>query len=122
MAEYLRFERVEGKFSEESAALFIRQFRETLDFAGLLSSDKMSEELTVKEEPAVETPVINPPGKSPLGQPKQPQPAGPFISFPLSGSNVFELRLGSRVTRHDFERLKKLIDLSEDSLVELEKE
>jgi hypothetical protein len=64
-------------------------------------------------------PVRNPP-KNPFAntQPKPPKHGGPFISFPLTADNVVELRLSSRVSKKDFDRLKKLIDLSEDSLVQ----
>lgn len=64
----------------------------------------------VPAKPASQNPFT---GKKP---PKKPD--GPFISFPLTNDNNVELRLTSRVSKKDFERLKKLIDLSEDSLVE----
>lgn len=47
-------------------------------------------------------------------------PDEPFISFPLSDDNSIEIRLKRRVSRKDFDRLKKLIELSEDSLVQAE--
>jgi hypothetical protein len=40
------------------------------------------------------------------------------IVFPLSGGNAVEIRLKRRVSRKDFDRLKQLLELSEDSLVE----
>jgi len=42
---------------------------------------------------------------------------GPFISFPLAGGNKLELRLMRRVSPKEFDRIKQLVDLSEDSLV-----
>ncbi len=80
--------------------------------------------------PMSELAVLDPPAKKPEGVKsavaKQPplnpfyidaKPAGPMISFPLAKDNVMELRLNARITKKDFERLKSLIDLSEDSLV-----
>lgn len=71
--------------------------------------------------------VVDPPDSGTQGDPPKPprsenpfkpQRKSPFISFPLGADNVMELRLTKPVSKKDFERLKKLIDLSEDSLVE----
>lgn len=75
-------------------------------------------------ELSVVEPSVNSNSRSSLKVPpvnpdyQQPRSKGPTISFPLSGDNTFELRLQHRISRKDFDRLKKLIDLSEDSLVE----
>lgn len=42
---------------------------------------------------------------------------GPYINYPLSHGNGFELRLKARMSAEDFDRFKKLIELSEASLV-----
>ena len=47
-------------------------------------------------------------------------PSAPYISFPLPGGNVIEIRLRSKVSPKDFATVKKLIELSESSLVDLE--
>lgn len=44
----------------------------------------------------------------------------PFISFPLGRENVLELKLTKRISKRDFDRLKMLIELSEESLVDPE--
>ena len=43
--------------------------------------------------------------------------SGPSITFPLPNNNSIEIRLSKPVSKKDFERIKKLVDLSEDSLV-----
>lgn len=43
---------------------------------------------------------------------------GPYISFPLPGGNLIEIRLRSKVSKKDFDRIKALLDLSEGSLVD----
>ena len=48
---------------------------------------------------------------------EEPKPKGPCINFPLSGGKTFHLQLSDRITKEDFARLKKLIELSEPSLV-----
>ncbi len=52
------------------------------------------------------------------GPPERLKSTGPFIIFPLSGGKTFELRLSAPISKKDFERLKTLIELSEDSLIE----
>lgn len=81
-------------------------------------------ELTVVEPPISKDPPVVPRKPSvpnpfqPI--PPKPQNSGPFISFPLTADNVVELRLSSRISKKDFDRFKKLIDLFEESLVEPE--
>lgn len=41
-----------------------------------------------------------------------------YISFPLSGDNRVEIRLGKRISNSEFVLIKRLLDLSEDSLIE----
>jgi hypothetical protein len=45
---------------------------------------------------------------------------GPFISFPLPGGNVIEIRLRNKVTPAGFDQIKQLVELSKSSLVEEE--
>lgn len=75
------------------------------------------EELTVVDPPEDEAGERTHQRRTPPKRKLPPKHDGPYISFPLSDDNVVELTLTSRVSRKDFERLKKLIDLSEDSLV-----
>ena len=76
-------------------------------------------ELTVLETPVKKTETGKPGVRQPPPNPffTDTKPSGPMISFPLAKDNVMELRLSARITKKDFERLKSLIDLSEDSLV-----
>lgn len=95
-------------------------YSESLRFAAEeLEAGRLLSELTVVDPPE------KPQGLQKGGKPSTPNPFcekprqdGPFISFPLSNDNLMELRLAARVSKKDFERLKKLIELSEDSLVE----
>lgn len=62
---------------------------------------------------ATEPTAANPKERTP-----SPPLSGPFISFPLSGGNVLEIRLKKRVPKSDFDRIKTLVELSEASLIE----
>lgn len=75
-------------------------------------------ELTIQEPP--KPPTSGDPPPSPYY--KQPPPAGEgtHIRFPLSGGNSVEIRLNRRVSPSDFDRIKALVELSRDSLVEEE--
>jgi hypothetical protein len=42
----------------------------------------------------------------------------PPLTFPLPRGNVIEIRLKSKVTSKEFEKIKQLLDLSESSFVE----
>lgn len=78
--------------------------------------------------------VVDPPASADVGNPKPPlpkgappanpffkpplaAPEGPRIEFPLPNDNAIEIRLKKPVSKKDFERIKKLVELSEDSLV-----
>lgn len=78
-------------------------------------------ELTIQPPPAsasqaqigaTKTPPVNTHFK-----PLPPTLKGPSISFPLPNGNTIEIRLAKPVSKKDFEKIKSLIDLSEDSLV-----
>jgi hypothetical protein len=78
-------------------------------------------ELTVVDIPDadhLEVPVAKIPPKRTLVPASPPKKNGPCISFPLTGSNVVEIRLDALISDKDFDRLKALLDLSKDSLVE----
>jgi hypothetical protein len=49
---------------------------------------------------------------------KPPEPEGPSIRFLLPNDNAIEIRLKKPVSKKDFDRIIKLVQLSEDSLVE----
>ncbi len=76
-----------------------------------------------KDQMSIEKPPIKDlpkPPSNPFWSPgeKQPVHTGPSIIFPLSSDNLIEIHLKSKITEADFNRLKDLIDLSKDSLVE----
>jgi len=103
---------VEG-ISEDGEWVFIdKELAVPMSELVLVDPPEPMQQETQPPRRSVGIPPVNPKFKPPK------QPDGPVITFPLSGGNVVELRLASRVSRKDFERLKKLIDLSEDSLVE----
>jgi hypothetical protein len=81
-------------------------------------------ELTVVDPPAgSDASDPKPPIQQGKGQPpsnpffKPPAHEGPRIEFPLPGGNSIEIRLKKPVSKKDFERIKRLVELSEDSLV-----
>lgn len=102
-------------FSEDLAYVFVEGSDEGIPMAQIEIADPPTN--GGSESSQARTPPRNP-YHSKVQEP--PKSAGPFISFPLTADNVVELRLTSRVSKKDFERLKRLIDLSEDSLVEEE--
>ncbi len=53
---------------------------------------------------------------------RPPVASGPTIEFPMPGGNSIEIRLKKPVSKKDFERIKQLVDLSEDSLVQADDE
>jgi hypothetical protein len=79
----------------------------------------MSEVAVIEPPTQAAKPPVNPfykqAGDAPLSE---TVPGGAYISFPLAGGNVLEIRLKKRVSRKDFERIKTLVDLSEASLIE----
>lgn len=77
-------------------------------------------EATLVESPPPKAPSQRSGGSNPPPNPNFKPPAfdGPRIEFPLPNGNSIEIRLKKRVAKKDFDRIKKLVDLSEDSLVE----
>jgi hypothetical protein len=85
-------------------------------------------DLTIVDPPPAAD-AINPRAPLPIqrGQPpanpffKPPAPPahdGPRIEFPLPYENSIEIRLKKPVSKKDFARIMKLVELSEESLVE----
>jgi hypothetical protein len=114
----------ERGFNPKHVPACIADYKSTLDFAGLTGDGTIEE-----EEPEVEPRRGQPPApkkvapeqKAPLmvqTPASLPAESGPFISFPLPAGNAIEIRLHSKVSKNDFARIKALIDLSEESLVE----
>ncbi len=118
-------------FNENSVSDFIREYRATIEFARLAESDSMP--------PEGEEQAENPPGGGDMGDvftapnpnvqnpppPPPPKTGGGGgllpVTFPLPGDNSLEIRLRSKMSKADFERLKPiLIALLEMSVVEAE--
>lgn len=74
----------------------------------------------VSELAVVDPPINNETPKIPPRNPnyRAPEPTGPTTEFPLPGGNSIEIRLKKPISKKDFGRIKQLIELSEDSLVE----
>jgi len=140
LRQYLVWDRPEGsRFNQDSVNAFIGRFRKALDFSGATVADIIgSESIDVDDPETDETPASqkggndmstattdapaskNKPAVAPTRTERTMLPAGdgPYISFPLSGGNSIEIRLRSKVTPEGFEQIKKLVELSESSLVE----
>jgi hypothetical protein len=73
-------------------------------------------ELAIVDVPSLSNESAKTPPRNPNY--RAPSPSGPMIEFPLPGGNSIEIRLKKPVSKKDFERIKQLVDLSEDSLVE----
>ncbi|MFL5243032.1 MAG: hypothetical protein ACJ8FY_13070 [Gemmataceae bacterium] len=111
---------VKKKFNPKAVTGFLKDFRDTLEYAGLLEGNTLKlstaardeADLSIKKRDPMtaiqEPPLKNPPAKD----------SAPSITFPLSGGNVIEIRLRSKLSMKDFVTVKKLIELSEDSLVD----
>ena len=113
-------ERKEGAFNKDYVDNFIRQLRQTIAFAKLTETDKiLPADENLEGVQNMEKPNNPPP--LPL-KPMLPTDGGPFISFPLPGGNVIEIRLRQKLSPNDFATVQKLVELSKDSLVDLPKE
>lgn len=123
-----RYLLIDRNFNDAAVDPFIRQFRETVAFADLPNEDIImaGEDDEMERKPGWGEKMAGPTQDTSLAKDKTPPKGagaawptdGPYISFPLRGGNVMEIRLRSRVSRKDFERIKTLLDLSEDSLVQ----
>ena len=112
-------------FNDTYAARFIKQFRATLRFAGLLDDDTMEGDQSDSNEDDEMEATLDPQKQKPVNRtakpalPLPPPPAGtPYLIFPLANGNTLEVRLGSKVSREDFQRIKTIIELAEPSFVE----
>jgi hypothetical protein len=137
LKQYLVWERPEPRFNEKSVGGFIDDFRATLKLAKLdvsdimdsesddefqvnddeedLESDSSSGSISMSNTSVSSSASSASMNTSPL---TPPPPGGAYISFPLPGGNAIEIRLRSRVSKMDFDRIKSLVELSEASLVE----
>jgi hypothetical protein len=116
-----RFLILEKNFNDASVGRFLRDFRATISFANLGSSDTIHAESGDSEPQDDDMVATTEPTVKPAGQPAilpPPVPGAPYISFPLSDDNSIEIRLRRKVSPEDFERIKTLVDLSKSSLVE----
>lgn len=117
---YLVRERDGARFNKNHVDAFIAQFRSTIAYANLTESDIIpSAENENREDETVRHEITNTP-KTP--SPIVPAPlamrlAGPYISFPFSATNTVEIRMNEPLSQADYERFKKLIELSKESLV-----
>jgi hypothetical protein len=122
----------ERQFNEAVVEDFIGQFRSTLALAGLIDQDiddggagsDMSAGPRAASAPNVQGvggfrhpagtggPSYAPDPKSRVLQ------GGPQVVFDLPGGNAIEIRLRSKVSREDFEKVKRIFELSEMAFVE----
>jgi hypothetical protein len=124
-------------FTEAGARDFLAEFRSTLAFARVDASTKIegaraddnADQDAAAEDPMIPTPTestLAPAGAqrtvgTPESKPSATGPinlAGPHVQFTLAGDNLLEVSLRSRVSRKEFERIQKIIELAEDSFVE----
>ncbi|MEQ8789508.1 MAG: hypothetical protein RIC55_24655 [Pirellulaceae bacterium] len=117
------------EFNDSHVQGFIKQFRETVNFARLNGADEISpqEEDDANGSAADDfTHETIERGAQMAARNQAPttthDPSGPCIVFPLSGGNVVEIRLRRKVSPKDFERIRQLVDLSEHSLVDYDDE
>jgi len=124
--EIRRFLVRERGFYDKSVNDFIAQYKATLAFANLSDADMMppadEDQTEEKQMETTHSPVKTSPAQPPTAPAMSPPKDGsPFISFPLPGGNVLEVRLRSKLSSKEFATVKKLLDLSEDSLVDPDK-
>lgn len=115
------------KFTPKAVDGFLEDFRESLEYAGLLVGNVLklscdsqentpSTGVTMTDANVQQPPLAVHPSSSGIsGAP--PVEGQPYIRFPLSGGNEIEIRLKQRVSKEEFARIKSLIELSEASLV-----
>ncbi len=91
--------------------------------SGELASIEGEETMVPVSELTAVEPSVNQPLATRKALPLNPfykpaQTDGPRIEFPLPDGNMIEIRLAKRVSKKVFEKIKQLVNLSEDSLVE----
>lgn len=119
-------------FNEGVVSGFISDFKNTVAFANLASSDTIvpadeeddSEVRPVPMEQKVTRPVSTAsPADTASSRPglalAQPMPQGsPFIHLPLSGGNTVELRLREKFSSDEFDAFLQILKLSKSSLID----
>lgn len=117
-------------FNDGLVDKFIRQFRSTVTFAQLKGTDTIDDEDAGDSsgqedgmDSAVEDRKIQGKPREPSKGASAPLPTkdnwqGPSVRFDLPRGNVVEIRLRSKLTPSEFEKLKKIFDLSELAFVE----
>lgn len=121
-------------FNENAVDDFIKEYKATVEFAKLRESGSMPSEGEEREENSLSGGPMHPPSYAPPAQGNVPPTQGnqpfssppliaagslPPVTFPLSGDNALEIRLRSKISKAEFERLKSvLISLLELSVVE----
>jgi hypothetical protein len=95
-------------FSEDSATAFIRLFRETLEFAGLVGQPRAQERETAPSPVATQAPPV------PRNQPSEVDPAG----FPLLDGNAVEFRIRRRISSDEVEDVRQMFEIWLRKIVE----
>src|SRR5262249_48388952 len=135
-------------FTEKSVDDFIKDFRASLLYAGLLEGNKLklpTEGDTDREENGEDgeddgedggemnpdadkraeharAGVVLPAPRDKVRNPPPDEWTGPSVRFDLPRGNVIEIRLRTKVTPKEFDKIKKIFDLSEVAFVEDEAE
>lgn len=113
-------------FNENAVEDFIEEYKATIAFAKLMESDTMppageEQHETTPPGGAMEQPLA-PPSRGQAPPPPASMIGGsglPPVTFPLPGDNALEIRLRSKMSKADFDRLKPiLVALLEMSVVE----
>ena len=107
-------------FNENAVDDFLKNYKNTIDYSGLLDSATMSAEgedsgetPTTSGEPSMQTQAIGPKvASAPLSTEVPP------VTFPLPRGNVVEIRLKKSVTTKEFQQLKQLFDLLGPSVID----
>jgi hypothetical protein len=133
------------RFTDSGADEFQKQYRATLQYAGLLDSDKIETNENIgpaqpDAEDAGEADAVSPSASNPVLPPAPPpvsgdrgsthrdlplrstgmvvDPEAPYVDISLPGGNRLEIRLARRVTSDVFRKIQKLLEIMETSFVE----
>lgn len=96
-------------FNPDSVDGFLRNYRETLAFAGLTGSPQKAA--------AVKPPPLPPPSPSPTPEHRAGS-ADLTLRFPLLHGNQMELRVAQKVPQEEAEQLRQIFDLWMEKIVE----
>jgi hypothetical protein len=121
-------------FNPKAVNGFLSDFRDTLNYAGLLDGNTLKlsgvseEEGEEREDEDVMTansgilknPELPPPPGGHGGAKEHPKPplTGPSVQFDLPRGNAIEIRLRSKVTPEEFRKIKQIFELSEMAFIE----